>query len=131
MQNYEKKNTLILQKFLEFKKTNPKSLEQKLNLSWSNWGFGIEPLCISVTRLLKNNIQFIELHGNHYGTDLGYKPKEILKLLGDNNIKVSGICGMFSPDNDLSSNRPIARQNAIDYIKREIDFADAMPLLNL
>jgi sugar phosphate isomerase/epimerase len=30
---------------------------------------------------------------------------------------------MFSRDNDLSSNRPVERQGAIDYIKRETDFA--------
>jgi len=33
---------------------------------------------------------------------------------------------MFSPDNDLSSNRAIQRQAAIDYIRRELDFARAV-----
>ena len=65
----------------------------------------------------------IELHGNHYGPDLGYKPKDTLRILGDNGIKVAAICGMFSPDNDLSSNRAIQRQAAIDYIRRELDCA--------
>lgn len=40
--------------------------------------------------------------------------------------KVSGVCGMFSADNDLSSNRPIQRQAAIDYIKREAAFTAAV-----
>jgi sugar phosphate isomerase/epimerase len=31
---------------------------------------------------------------------------------------------MFSPDNDLSSNRGIQRQAAIDYIKRELEFTN-------
>ena len=30
---------------------------------------------------------------------------------------------MFSADNDLSSNRPVCRQAAIDYIRRELEFA--------
>jgi sugar phosphate isomerase/epimerase len=30
---------------------------------------------------------------------------------------------MFSPDNDLSSNRAIHRQAAVDYLKRELEFA--------
>jgi len=33
---------------------------------------------------------------------------------------------MFSPDNDLSSNRPIQRQAAVDYLKREIEFTEAV-----
>ena len=49
-----------------------------------------------------------------------------MKILKDHNITVAGICGMFSPDNDLSSNRAIQRQAAIDYIRRELDFAQAV-----
>jgi sugar phosphate isomerase/epimerase len=41
-------------------------------------------------------------------------------------MRVAGICGMFSADNDLSSNRAINRQAAIDYIHRELDFARAV-----
>lgn len=33
---------------------------------------------------------------------------------------------MFSEDNDLSSNRPIHQQEAIEYIRREVDFTAAM-----
>lgn len=108
------------------KKHHPQRLKKRLNLSWSNWGFGIEPLADSARRLAKYNVDFIELHGNHYGSDLGYKPRETQKILKDHNIKVAGICGMFSPDNDLSSNRAIHRQAAIDYIRRELDFGSEM-----
>ena len=125
-QNFEMKNEKIKSAFESLKKTNPEKLKQKLNLSWSNWGFGIESLEDTARRLQKNGIRFIELHGNHYGADLGYKPNATLKILGDHDIKVAGICGMFSPDNDMSSNRAIHRQAAIDYIKREIDFAVAV-----
>jgi sugar phosphate isomerase/epimerase len=98
----------------------------RLNLSWSNWGFGMEPLADSAARLQRAGIEWIELHGNHYGPDLGYESDETLKILGDYGIKVAGVCGMFSPDNDLSSNRPIQRQAAIDYLKREIPFTSAV-----
>jgi len=124
-QNYEKKNALIRDKFEALKK-GKKLGKQKLNLSWSNWGFGLESLADSAKRLSGAGVEYLELHGNHYGPDLGYKPEEALKILGDNNIKVAGICGMFSPDNDLSSNRAVQRQNAIDYIRRELDFAAAV-----
>jgi sugar phosphate isomerase/epimerase len=123
LQNYELKNVAIREKFEDIKKNNPDKLKQKLKFSWSNWGFGLETLEAAAKRLAQAGIEYIELHGNHYGPDLGYKHQKTLKILGDNNIKVAGICGMFSPDNDLSSNSGIQRQNAIDYIKRELDFA--------
>lgn len=122
-QNFELKNENIRQAFLELKEKQPEKLQQRLNLSWSNWGFGVESLADSAARLQKAGIRHIELHGNHYGPDLGYKLDETLKILGAHNLKVSGICGMFSADNDLSSNRAMQRQAAIDYLKREVPFA--------
>lgn len=126
LQNYEKKNQAIRKQFAALKQKQPKRLKNRLNLSWSNWGFGIEPLAASAARLAKHGVGFIELHGNHYGPDLGYQPKETLKILGDHGLRVAGVCGMFSPDNDLSSNRAIQRQAAIDYIRRELDFTKAV-----
>jgi len=126
LQNYEIINSKIKEQFEQLKKNNPDALKKRLNLSWSNWGFGIEPFEESVKRLANAGVEYIELHGNHYGNDLGYDPKDTLKILGDNNIKVAGICGMFSKDNDLSSNSGIQRQNAIDYIRRELDFASVV-----
>jgi len=125
-QNFEIKNEKIREAFLKLKRNHPERLKNRLNLSWSNWGFGMERLEDSAARLHKAGIKYIELHGNHYGNDLGYKPEETLKILGEYDIKVAGICGMFSPDNDLSSNRAIHRQAAIDYIKREVEFTAAV-----
>ena len=121
-QNYELKSEKIRTAFLELKKNQPEKLKTRLNLSWSNWGFGIEPLVDSAKRLQKNGIKFIELHGNHYGPDLGYKVSETKEILEDHGIQTAGICGMFSSDNDLSSNRASQRQAAVDYLKREIEF---------
>ncbi len=122
MQNYEKKNKQIREAFEKLKRERPEALDSRLNLSWSNWGFGIEPLEETAARLEKAGIRYIELHGNHYGPDLGYQAKKTLSILGDHGISVSGVCGMFSADNDLSSNRAIYRQAAVDYLKREINF---------
>jgi D-psicose/D-tagatose/L-ribulose 3-epimerase len=121
-QNFEIQNQNIIDAFLKMKKDSPEKLKRKLNLSWSNWGFGMEKLEDSAERLHKAGINYIELHGNHYGDDLGYRADETLKILGHCGIKVSGVCGMLSNDNDLSSNRAIQRQAAIDYLKREIKF---------
>ncbi len=122
LQNFEKKNKKIRDKFKELKDKNPEKLKKRLNLSWSNWGFGIEGLDVSAKRLADAGLEYVELHGNHYGEDLGYEPGETMKILSDNGLKVSGICGMFSPENDLSSNSGQSRQNAVDYIRRELDF---------
>ncbi|MBS4205394.1 sugar phosphate isomerase/epimerase family protein [Lederbergia citrea] len=121
-QNYKIKDFKIREAFYKLKREQPERFERKLNLSWSNWGFGLESLETSVKRLKNNGINFIELHGNHYGDDLGYQVKETLEILKKYEMKVSGVCGMFSKENDLSSNIPSKRQAAIDYIKRELEF---------
>jgi len=125
-QNFELKNEKIRNSFIELKRNKPEKLCKRLKLSWSNWGFGIESLEETASRLNRMGIEYIELHGNHYGHDLGYKVDETLKILGNYNLKVGGVCGMFSNDNDLSSNRAIHRQAAIDYIKREVEFTAAV-----
>ena len=125
-QNFEVKNRRIQQRFRELRKTSPKKFQARLNLSWSNWGFGRETLANSAKRLQKAEVAFIELHGNHYGPDLGYKVDETLKVLADHGLRVSGVCGMFSADNDLASNRAVCRQAAVDYLRREIPFTQAV-----
>jgi len=123
LQNFEKKNAKVSTAFSELRERDPDRLKHRLNLSWSNWGFGLEPLAQSAARLEGAGIEFIELHGNHYGPDLGYEPRETLKILKDHNLKVGGLCGMFSADNDLSGNSGVCRQRAVDYLKRSIPFA--------
>jgi len=122
LQNFESLNADIKKKFDRLKKEKGGDPGPVLNLSWSNWGFGLEPLEDSLKRLSANGIGYIELHGNHYGPDLGYSKSEVLSLLKKHEMKVSGVCGMYSVDNDLSANRPVLRQAAIDYTKREVAF---------
>lgn len=121
LQNWQMKSEKIKADFIAAKKANPAKFQKKLNLSWSNWGFGMEPLERSVKRLADLGIKYIELHGNRYGADLGYKTAEVKKILGDYGVAVGGICGMFSPDNDMASNKAIVRQRAIDYIRRNVE----------
>jgi len=125
-QNVELRNAKLRELFLQMKDEHPERLRQRLNVSWSNWGFGIESLAESAARLQRASIEFIELHGNHYGADLGYKVEETLKTLDAHGIKAGGVCGMFSADNDLSSNHGWQRQAALDYLKREIEFTAAV-----
>lgn len=126
LQHFEEKDEIIRERFRQLRKSSPAKLKTRLNLSWSNWGFGRETLAASAERLAKAGVPYIELHGNHYGADLGYKVDETLKTLGEYGLKVSGVCGMFSADNDMASNRAVYRQAAIDYLRREIPFTKAV-----
>lgn len=125
-QNYEQKNESIRAQFNKLKNEHPERLHQRLNLSWSNWGFGMESLDESAARLKEAGIQYIELHGNHYGPDLGYDVEQTMNTLNKYGIQVSGVCGMFSANNDLSSSYAHHRQAALDYLKREIAFTAAV-----
>jgi len=120
LQNFEEKNRVIRERFLHKKREKPEAFKRRLDLSWSNWGFGSERLDDSALRLSKNGIKYIELHGNRYGKDIGYDAGEVRSILSSHAILVAGICGMFSPDNDLSSNRGTIRQNGIDYLRRNV-----------
>lgn len=125
-QNFERINEQIRAQFLTYKREHSDKLQNRLQFSWSNWGFGLEEFPVSCQRLSRAGISYIELHGNHYGPDLGYRPAEVLRIMEDWGIRAAGVCGMFSADNDLSSNRPIQRQAAIDYIRREAEFTEAV-----
>ncbi len=125
-QHFEESNNCIRERFKDLKQKSPEKLRTRLNLSWSNWGFGRESLADSASRLARSGVPYIELHGNHYGPDLGYKVDEALTILTDHGLRVSGVCGMFSADNDLASNRAICREAAIEYLKREVPFTRAV-----
>ncbi len=119
-QNFHVKDKEVIKKFIDYRRKNPKPAS-RLKLSWSNWGFGIESLEVSAARLAKNNINYIELHGNRYGPDLGYKSNEVQKILHDYGIRVAGVCGMVPPESELSGNKPHITQRCIDYFRRNID----------
>lgn len=125
-QNYQIIDNEIKERFLKLKKENPKRFKNKLKLSWSNWGFGMESLEVSMERLKRYKINYIELHGNRYSDDLGYRVEEVKKILSSFNMEVSGICGMFSAENELSSNSPTARQRTVDYIRRNLDLGNQL-----
>lgn len=122
MQHYERINQQIREAFLLRKKEKPECFQNRIKFSWSNWGFGREPFQLSVKRLADHGISYIELHGNHYGADLGYRASEVTRILSDYGVHAAGICGMFSKENDLASPNAVQRQNALDYIKRELSF---------
>lgn len=116
----------IDRRFAEMVAEHPEKLERRLEMSWSNWGFGQEGLQVSAARLAKAGLRFIELHGNHYGRDLGYRVEETARILADNGIQAAGVCGMYSAESEFASTSYRARQAAIDYVRRELEFCHEM-----
>lgn len=111
-QNFVVINREIERRFVEEKKKNPDRFERKLSLSWSIWMFGTEPIEDSLRRLQNNGLEYVEIKGD---TSI---PRERMKhALVSFGLKVSGACGMFSPERDLSSLSPDYQKNAIDYIR--------------
>jgi sugar phosphate isomerase/epimerase len=121
LQNWERRRARLVDAFKKTMAANPSLKDEQIKLSWSNWGFGMEPLEATAQRLHRSGIEWIELHGNRYGEDVGYDAKLVLETLKPYGIRVAGVCGMFGPENDLSSNSGIVRQNAIDYIRRQLE----------
>ncbi|MEI8242097.1 MAG: TIM barrel protein [bacterium] len=126
LQNFEHTRAELVAAFQRKLAETPAWKGQRIKLSWSNWGFGIEGLEDTAQRLERNGVEWIELHGNRYGNDLGYRAQDVLSTLGRHGIRVAGVCGMFGPECDLSSNSGIVRQNAIDYIRRNLDLCQAV-----
>lgn len=122
LQNFKQKDNEVIKQFIDFRKKNDVSKLRRLNLSWSNWGFGMEPLEVSAERLEKNKIKYVELHGNKYGKDLGYKAQDVKKVLDSHGIEVGGICGMVYPESECASINHLVRQQCIDYMRTHIEF---------
>ena len=71
--------------------------------------------------MARNGIRFVEIKGDRWTADSGIPEPRLRSALSGAGISVSGACGMFSRENDLSSPSPYMRQRAIDYIRRELE----------
>ncbi|MDR0848199.1 MAG: sugar phosphate isomerase/epimerase [Propionibacteriaceae bacterium] len=122
LQRVDEWRKIVDDKFAQLKDEHPERLQRRLAMSWSNWGFGQEALEVSAARLAKAGLGHIELHGNHYGPDLGYRLSDTQRILADHGLAVSGVCGMYSPESEFASTSHAARQRAIGYTRREVEF---------
>jgi len=120
IQNYEQKSIEIKTRYLDAKREHPERFERRIDYSWSVWMFGVEPFERSLQRLQRNGVRFVELSGDHATKESRLPVLELRKILTDSQVRVSGTCGMYSTENDLSSSSPHSRQNAVDYIRREL-----------
>lgn len=85
--------------------------------SVTQWIFGNEPLTTSLERLKKHGYDGVELAGEPTNIDV----KAAKNLINDYGLVTSSICGIFPEDRNLSSDSADVRQNAVDYVKANID----------
>lgn len=128
LQLVDEYNKKIRDAFDELRKNHPERFEKRLNISYSNWTFGLESLEEAVKRMAKYNVEYIELGGDYGGKDVGYQAdlEGTKALLKKYDVKVSGICGFFGDSNALSTNNNFARQTAREYIIEEAKFCKAV-----
>jgi sugar phosphate isomerase/epimerase len=88
--------------------------------------FGREKLDKSFKRLQDAGYNYVELAGNHYLKEFGSDLNEVKELLKKCDLKVSGACGLYSTEVDLSSDSPYTRKNAVDYVKNEVEFLEEL-----
>ncbi len=87
--------------------------------SMTQWIVGDEELEQSFSRLKKYGYDGIELAAEPYSIDTA----EVLGLMEKYNQKCTSLCGIFTPERNLSSKDPSIAQNAVQYLKDSIDFA--------
>lgn len=123
-QNYVIKSEQIKNKFKELKEKEPAKIKDSIKLSFSIWMFGSEKLEKSFERLNQAGYNYVELAGDHYLKEFGSNYKQVKQLLEKYELKVSGSCGLYSSEVDMSSGSPYTRKNAVDYIKNEVEFLE-------
>ena len=90
-QHFEESNDKIRARFSELKKAISEKAQRSDQAFVEQLGIRQRVACgIGRRGWRKANVPYIELHGNHYGPDLGYKVKETLKILADHGLKVFG-----------------------------------------
>jgi sugar phosphate isomerase/epimerase len=93
-----------------------------MKYSVSNWIYGDEPLERTVKRLAKFKYDGIEIKGEPREYDV----KKVKDLLNSYDLEVSSIAGIYpwpTEERDLANAKESARNRAIEYVKKCIDFA--------
>jgi sugar phosphate isomerase/epimerase len=83
-------------------------------ISVTQWIFGVEPLEETARRLADTGYDGIELSGEPDDVTAA-GARAIVERLG---LAVSSICGIYTPERDLSHPDPSVRRAGIDYVRR-------------
>jgi len=81
--------------------------------------YGEEPIEIGIERVAKAGYDGVEIVGEPDNFDLNFLQQQ----LSANGIVASSIVSIFTPERDIVSADAHVRENAINYLKKNIDFA--------
>jgi len=87
--------------------------------SMTQWIAGDEPVEESFKRLKKYKYDGIELTADANSVD----QDRIKKMLEKYNMVCTSFCGIFPPERNLCSNDPVIAENAVQYIRDNVDYA--------
>ncbi|MFY4776317.1 sugar phosphate isomerase/epimerase family protein [Metabacillus sp. RGM 3146] len=90
--------------------------------SATQWIFGGEDIEDSLKRLSKYGYDGVELAGEPYSLDM----ERIKSLLDQYNLTCTSLCGIYTPERDLSSSNQTIREKAVQYVKDCVDMAQEL-----
>jgi D-psicose/D-tagatose/L-ribulose 3-epimerase len=88
-------------------------------VSATQWIFGREPLRETAERLRAAGYDGIELSGEPDALDLA----EVRSVLDATGLAVTSICGLYTPERDISHPDAGIRAGGVDYVKRCVELA--------
>lgn len=94
----------------------------KIKISYNTLVYAGEDISEGIARLSKFGYDGVDIVGEPEQYDTEY----INKLLKQHNIEASSICGVFNEERNFVSSKPEIRRNAIDYVKKCVDFAEVI-----
>lgn len=90
-----------------------------IKISYNTLVYVNEDVEKSIERLARFGYDGVDL----VGEPERYDAAQVRALLGRYKIAASSICAVFSAERDFASSKPEVRKNAVDYVKRCVDFA--------
>lgn len=90
--------------------------------SMTQWIAGNEPVENSFKRLNRYGYDGIEMAADAPAVDV----EEVLTLMKKYKLPCTSLCGIFSKERNLSDADPETAQNAVDYIRANVDYAAAI-----
>ena len=93
-----------------------------IKISYNTLVYAGEDIADGIRRLARFGYDGVDFVGEPNNYDTG----EIRRLLKENNIEASSICGIFTRERDFVSSDPKIRRQAVDYMKSCVDFAAAI-----
>ena len=94
----------------------------KIKIAYNTLVYADEDISAGIKRLARFGYDGVDF----VGEPDRYDPKEIKRLLDENHIEASSICGVYSTERDFVSADPVIRAQAVQYVKDLADFAAAI-----